>query len=164
MLFNGAGFYLYYVAKLQQIRSEMREALKSLPESELNVLKMSMAQFLEATVDEHEIKVKGRMYDIARIVISKNSVTVYGKHDEKEDNLIALLDHFITAPLKEKDVSHSAATSLLLLTFIEPARLSLFFPRGYRLQLVPKYLFTIKTFKPAPEGPPPRSLPSLQGL
>jgi hypothetical protein len=157
MLFNAAGFYLYYVVKLQQIRSEMRQALKFTPENELDVLKMTVAQFLNAKADDHEVKFNGRMYDIARIITTADSVTVYGKHDEREDNLIALLDYVITAPMKGKDLSRSAATTLIVLTFIAPVGLSLVIPQRNWSPLPSRYLFITKTFKPLLDTLPPWS-------
>jgi len=155
MLFNGAGFYVYYFVKLQQIRMEMREALKFLPEHQLDVLKMTENEFRVARVEEHEVKVNGRMYDIACIAAKGDSVTVYGKHDEKEDNLIALLDHVITAPMKAKDPTSSVTTTFILLIFIKPASVALIFSRMEVTQPVTFYFFHTKTFNHSPDSPPP---------
>lgn len=117
---NAAGFYVYYALQLQRIHSEMREALKFLPDSELEVLVVSNTDYKNFLVDDHEVKVKGKMYDIARITFSKDSVKVFCVHDENEDDLFALLSEIISKPLKTKSAMPGAVMQFIGLMFITP--------------------------------------------
>jgi hypothetical protein len=121
MLFNGAGFYIYYALHLRQIRMEMREALKYLPENELEIIKLSHEQFFEAKVEEHEVKVGGKMYDIARVLTMNDSLYVYCLHDEKEDNLIAFLDHVSSVPCNQNSSIPAALAKLIVISYDVPA-------------------------------------------
>jgi hypothetical protein len=82
LFINSTGFYVYYILQLKRIHAEMREQMKHLPADQLDVLHLSYQEFLDARVEEHEVKVKGKMYDIARIEQSGDRVTVFGLHDE----------------------------------------------------------------------------------
>lgn len=120
MLCNGAGFYVYYVLQLQQIRMEMRHALKQIPDHLLECIKLSNNDFEQAKVEDHEVKVGGKMYDIARIRIKDDSVYVYCLHDEKEDDLIALVDYLVSCPVGKKDSMPGVVIHFLSLTFLIP--------------------------------------------
>lgn len=117
---NAMGFYLYYALQLQKIHAEMREALKFSPEHELEVLELSHAGYKNAKVDDHEVRVKGKMYDIARIKVLKDSVVIFCVHDEKEDDLLAFVAEIISKPLNTKDSMPGVIIQFLSLMFITP--------------------------------------------
>jgi len=106
-----AGFYVYFVVQLREVRIEMRAQLKTTPEDQLEIIKLSVEDFKKTLVEEHEIKVNNKMYDIARIKNEGDTVLVYCIHDEAEDSLLALLDKILKLPLKSKE------NSLLVLKF-----------------------------------------------
>lgn len=118
LLANGAGFYVYYVIQLQQIHQEMRTRLKYLPDSELEVLVLTRAQYEEAKVEEHEVKVEGKMYDIARVQTSGDVVKIFCLHDEKEDDLLALLAELISKPMKDQSSIPLAVMTFITMSFI----------------------------------------------
>lgn len=99
-----AGFYLYFFTQLQLVRQEMRAKLKELPADELELLILSAEEYKHAKVEEHEVKVQGKMYDIARVTEQSDSVLIYCVHDAAEDNLLAFLDKILSLPLKDKSV------------------------------------------------------------
>jgi hypothetical protein len=99
-----AGFYIYFFVQLKQVRKEMREKLKALPSDELELLTLSPEEYHKAKVEEHEVKVDGKMYDIARVEKLDNTILVYCLHDAAEDNLLAFLDKILSLPLKDKSV------------------------------------------------------------
>jgi hypothetical protein len=101
---NSAGFYVYYILQLQQIHAEMREQLKYLPEDQLEILDLSYREFLEARIEEHEVKVNGKMYDIARIERSGDRIKVFCLHDELEDNFLALFGELVSKPIDESSI------------------------------------------------------------
>jgi mRNA-degrading endonuclease RelE of RelBE toxin-antitoxin system len=104
LFINSAGFYVYYVLQLQKIHAEMREQLKYLPKDQLEVLHLSYREFLDARVDDHEVKVNGKMYDIARVEKSGDRITVYCVHDELEDNFLALFAELVSKPIEESSI------------------------------------------------------------
>ncbi len=89
---NVVGGYFYFTFRALQIKHEMRALLSTLPDDELEIITLSTAAFNRVKVDVHEIKVDGKMYDIARIESAGDTLHVYCVHDEAEDNLLAFLD------------------------------------------------------------------------
>lgn len=99
-----AGFYIYFIVQLKQVRKEMRSKLKVLPVEELELIRLSSQQFKKAKVEEDEIRVNDKMYDIARVEKRGDLLLVYCIHDEAEDNILAFLDKILGSPLKDKSV------------------------------------------------------------
>jgi hypothetical protein len=89
---NFAGIYIYFAFRLVHIRQEMRAALRLTPDDQLTRMELTVDAFYRSRVDENEIQVNGRMYDIARITYQHKKVIVYCLHDEAEDSLLAFLD------------------------------------------------------------------------
>lgn len=90
------GFYGYYVLRLIEIRMEMRDRLQNMPLSQLQKLDLTVDQYQRLRVGEDEVKVEGRMYDIATLEIKGDRVVIYALHDSDEDSLLAFLDAVIT--------------------------------------------------------------------
>jgi hypothetical protein len=156
MLFNGAGFYLYYALQLQQIRSEMRAALKLLPNDKLEVFQLTAAAFREAMIEEHEIKIGGKMYDIARTTELNDLIYVYCLHDEKEDNLLALIEHIVSSPLKDKNSIPGSVMQFLSLSFLIPVWEYEMKPDASDLKQFTPYTFNSRLFISTVKSPPPR--------
>jgi hypothetical protein len=96
------GPYGYFMVRLRQIRQEMRAALRTQPDDKLEVLQLSQSEYQMARVDEHEIKVHDRMYDIARVEQKGEMVMIYCLHDQDEDSLLSLLDSILKNAGKDK--------------------------------------------------------------
>lgn len=150
-----AGFYIYFVVQLQQVRNEMRAKLKELPSEKLELITLSKHEYQLAKVEDHEIKVDGKMYDIARLKEEDGKILVYCLHDEAEDNLLAFLDKILSLPLKDKKVP-SQLVVFTSLSFIVPA--------AFRWAGIPDDIFKNHTyyqlqstcFFPTVDSPPPR--------
>jgi hypothetical protein len=151
-----AGFYIYFFVQLRQVRKEMRAQLKYLPEDQLQLIKLSTAQYKKAKVDEHEVKVNGKMYDIARVQVESDSVFVYGVHDKAEDNLLAFLDKILSLPLKDKSAPHQVL-KFTSLTFIVPVVLQHSTSRCVIPVTETEYLVSHIEFIPHPDSPPPKA-------
>jgi hypothetical protein len=115
---NGCGFYVYYAIQLQQIHYDMRKVLQGKPDSELELLILTPEEFDEARVEEYEVKVNGKMYDIARIKISGNHVEVFCLHDEKEDNFITFFAELVGKPMKDQSSLPSEIILFITMNFI----------------------------------------------
>jgi len=97
-----AGAHVYFILRLYEIHMETRAQLKQLPIDQLQVLKMSLLEFEDAQVEEDEIEVEDKMYDVARIEKSGNEITVYCLHDQAEDNLLSFLDEILKKASHDK--------------------------------------------------------------
>ncbi len=118
LLLQVAGSYFYFIVRLSGIRHEMREQLKHIPDEELTLLMLTREEFQKAKADDHEVKVSGKMYDIARIVANDDQVLVYALHDEAEDNLLALLNEMVKRSSKDKKPVPSQLIQLITLIFV----------------------------------------------
>jgi len=108
LLANFAGGYVYFFMRATQIKRDMRELLKNLPDDELERIILTHEEFKTARVEDHEIKVDGKMYDIARIETAGETLHVYCVHDEDEDNLLSFLDAVLNNIQQDKKpVPHS---------------------------------------------------------
>ena len=125
MTVNLAGFYGYFIVRLQEIHAEARAALRLLPESRLQRFEFSKDEFRRMTVEDSEVRVNGRMYDIARTVNSGSSVVVWAMHDEAEDDLFAFINTVTNNAAGDDQQAPSALTSFLTLQFISPVTLAL---------------------------------------
>jgi len=92
LLANFGGQYVYFAFRAMQIKREMRALLATLPDQDLELIILTPEEFKRARVEEHEIKVDGNMFDIARVIEKDSKLYVYGVYDEDEDNLLSLLD------------------------------------------------------------------------
>ena len=92
----------------------MREQLKLLPVEKLEKILLSPEAFENARVDEHEIKIDGRMYDIARVQIHGDQVIVYALHDAREDSLLTFISFIIKEPINKKEMKQIAPFLLLV--------------------------------------------------
>lgn len=155
LLAHFAGYAVYFMVRMGQIRHEMRRELSLLPLRELTRFEFTLKEYHEAKVDDHEIKVEGKMYDIARMDFSGDRVIIYGKHDEAEDNLLAFFNEVFSRSWKDTQSSPTSLTSFLTLTFIiEPCLALQVEPvdqnHNTRLQLNPHSISL------ALESPPPK--------
>ncbi len=74
----------------------MRALLATLPDEELELIILTPEEFKQTRVEDHEIKVNGNMFDIARVVEKDSKLFVYGVYDEDEDNLLSFLNAVVT--------------------------------------------------------------------
>ncbi len=155
ILLQVAGSYVYFIVRLTGIRSEMREQLRYKPDEELTLFMLSREEFRKAKVDDHEVKVDGKMYDIARIVVQEDHVLVYALHDEAEDNLLTLLNEMVKRSSKDKKPVPSQLIQLLTLIFISVEDL---FLQNNSLPFThyTAYSEAVISFASAIESPPPR--------
>lgn len=133
----------------------MRAELKNLRAEKLELIKLTSAEFKKVRVEEHEVKVNGKMYDIARIEIKGDDYYVYCLHDEAEDSLLALLDKILSLPLKDKNAP-AQVLKFSSLIFILPAVQSVQPCLTASLNFFMLYTEHFCSFIPALDSPPPR--------
>ena len=150
-----AGFYIYFFIQMNQVRQEMRAKLKELPPDELDLLILSPSEFEKAKVEEHEVKVNGKMYDIARVEIQGDKVLVHCLHDASEDDLLAFLDKILSLPLKDKSVP-TGVLQFLSLNYL-PTHWSFSMPEFLIAQSFTPYAEIASQFASAEITPPPKA-------
>lgn len=113
---NLVGSYLYFGVRMLQIHDEKRAELKTKDLSELEVITLSIKQFRKALVEDDEMELNNKMYDIARTETKGNSIIVYCLHDVDEDNLLSLLDSILNNSSKDKKPVPPQLSQLLAIT------------------------------------------------
>lgn len=88
LLVHLAGFYVYFVVRLGDLRMSMREKISLLPADQLEAVRVPAAEFRKQWLEDREMEWQGNMYDIARIEKSGTDILVYGLHDKDEDGLL----------------------------------------------------------------------------
>ncbi len=156
LLLQAAGCYVYFIARLTAIRIEMREQLNHLPDDQLTLLTLTFEEYQKAKVDDHEVKVNGKMYDIARLIVQKDKVLVYAKHDEAEDNLLSFLDEIVKRSTNDKKPVPSQLEQLLTLIFL-PTENQLPVNSSVALIHATEYTRSFLAFDRMIDSPPPRS-------
>ncbi|KXK25623.1 MAG: hypothetical protein UZ12_BCD005001604 [Bacteroidetes bacterium OLB12] len=154
-LIQVGGCYLYFVGRLVAIRAEMRERLKFLPEEQLSRFQFTPKEFLKVREDDHEIKVDGKMYDIARVSEQANQIIVWALHDEAEDNLLAFLSEMVSRSAKDKKPVPVQVEQLLTLSFLPPPFM-VFQNRICKITHQTPYNKMCSAFFSTLESPPPR--------
>ncbi len=155
ILLQVAGSYFYFIVRLSAIRQEMRDQLKDKPDHELTLLTLTPGQFRKAKVDDHEVKVNGMMYDIARLVVKQDLVYIYALHDEAEDNLLAFLNEMVKRSTKDKKPVPSSLLHLLTLQFVIHENIT---PSNFGVLIdhITPYRACSSSFNSGIETPPPR--------
>ena len=159
ILTNLVGPYPYFAFRAIQIKKEMRALLATLPDNQLHLIILTKEEFSRARVEENEMKVSDKMFDIARTQEFNGLVHVYGVYDEDEDNLLSFLNAVLTN--LQKDVAQ-APPSFALFTILNS--LPAYFEIDFSWQLQDKVHFTYYSelpysFVPSIDSPPPRRLP-----
>ena len=121
MTVNLTGFYGYFIVRMKEIHEEARASLRSLPETALQRFEFSAADFRRSRVEDDEIRVNGRMYDIARMHSDGTTVTVWALHDEAEDNLFSFINKVMDNAAGDDQQAPAAFSHFLSLQFISPS-------------------------------------------
>ncbi len=120
-----SGVYIYFAVRLQHIRHHMREQLARMPAEKLACVALSPDDYLRYRIDRHELKINGRMFDVAHTVHTNGMVLVYGLFDAAEDNLLSLLQKVLLRLHQDDEPLPPALLSLLLLTYHLPEHIHL---------------------------------------
>lgn len=135
----------------------MKAKLKNLPDEKLEVFTLHLEDFNKAKVEEDELQVNDKMYDIARVKLSGDSVIVYTLHDAAEDNLLAFLDEVVKRPLREKQSTPAQILQFISLTFLPPGEHELSALQALTIAPSTNYVLIDFFCSRSIESPPPRS-------
>lgn len=119
------GFYVYFVVRLGQIRVEMRENIASLSPEEFEIFHLTLEEYKNVRVNDHEVRINGQMYDHSSPNIENDMVTLYAKHDEAEDHLFALLHKIVDTHANDHKSAPQQLMLFLSLVFEKPSCLQI---------------------------------------
>ena len=105
----------------------MRENIAILSPDEMQVFELTPSEYESARENEHEVKINGRMYDYATQRFEKGVVILYAKHDEAEDNLLALLEEVVNTATSDTEEVPTELTTFFGLDFITQCSASVSF-------------------------------------
>ena len=108
LLFNSAGYILLFYQLKKIFKKEAFSKLENfIEEKDLVEIKVSKTVYENPDenfyfVEEHEIKYYGKMYDIAKVEFSGDSVKIHALSDANEDNLHNFFALFLSKNLNDK--------------------------------------------------------------
>lgn len=122
------GFYFYFVVRQAQIQQEMREEISSLPVDQFEIFELSIEEYQKIKVNDHEVKMGGKMYDHSTPKLENGKIILYAKHDQAEDSLISFLDEVVNRASHDTKPVPSTLMSFLTLQFVSAGTLEMYFP------------------------------------
>ena len=119
------------------------------------MINLTSQNFEKTRIEDHEIKVDGKMYDISRIEKKGDVVWVFCIQDKAEDSLLSFLDTVLSTPLKDKSAP-SQIIKFTTLTFLLPANTSLQQTISTSVTSITFYKASTFSFVLSLESPPPK--------
>lgn len=156
MAFTMGGAYVYFAVRLVHIRQAMREKIAALPAEELEQVVLLKEDFARFRQDEHEVKVNGRMFDIAYMVECGNYLILYGVYDEAEDNLLAFIKAVLLRLHSDEEPMPSNLLSIVIQIYLAPQGVELMLPEPITFKAEIPYLRNFLTVHLQKYTPPPR--------
>jgi hypothetical protein len=157
LLLNTAGFYVYYVIALHRLHAEMRLKIKTIPDDQLSRLVLTHEQFKTSLIDEHEMKLDGQMFDIARTIIFQDSIVVFALHDVNEENFLACANEIISRPVDRDSPVTTSAVQFICLDFLQVDCIKKLFCDHDIIVHASVYSTHFNTWSSEDVEPPPRS-------
>jgi hypothetical protein len=152
-----AGFYVYFIVRLGEVRMEMRQKLAGLLDEELDVVKIPRAAFQSIWQDELEMNWNGKMYDIARMESTADYIMVYCLHDEDEDGLLNFLSAVVETSQQDTKKTPGSVIQFLSLEYLASSTLLPDPDESGHLFSLTGYCRSLISFAPDPLSPPPRA-------
>lgn len=118
LLVHLAGFYVYFVVRLGDLRMSMREKISLLPAEQLEVIRVPAASFRKHWLEEREMEWQGNMYDIARVEQSGEEILVYGLHDKDEDGLLNFIGAVVDMAHQDPQPAPAPVVQFLALKYV----------------------------------------------
>ena len=158
LLFNGAGFYVYYFFQLLEIKREMRMAVRNMNPSQLKIIRLSGEEFENARVDDDEISIDGGMYDVAFVKKTGSDVFVYCVRDHAEENLLGFISDMISKPVDSKKTMPAQIASFLKLIYLLPSDAITHEPSGQFVTISKPYSPALTSVDATNLTPPPETV------
>ena len=134
----------------------MKAQLRTLSNDQLTRLELSLEEYLAAKVEDHELKINGKMYDIAREELIGGKIMVDALQDEAEDSLFSFLDEITKRTTHDKARASTSLIQFTTLHFLIPNFSNLTSSVSECMHTTTGYQFSISSYCRAIESPPPR--------
>jgi hypothetical protein len=118
LLVHLAGFYVYFVVRLGDLRMSMREKIALLPAEQLEIVPIPAHSFQLHWLEEREMKWEGKMYDIARVEKAGDTVLVYAVHDKEEDGLLNFIGAVVDMARQDTRPTPACVVQFFSLKFV----------------------------------------------
>jgi hypothetical protein len=151
-----AGIYLFFVARLAQVHEESRDRLKEKPLEELERLELTETEYEEARVNDREVKLNGKMYDIGRMQREPGKVILYAEHDVAEDDLLAFVEAIWNNLQQDQKPMPSFVTHMFTVIYLLPYPLKIVERSGEWMTPYPCPAKQYSSYILIKAGPPPR--------
>lgn len=127
MAANLSGFYVYFLFRLEVIHEEAKAALFKESAESFERFVLTRSAYEDALVEENEIRLNDRMYDVAKMEFKDEQVILYARHDKAEDNLLLFIKEVIQNASSDNQNAPGALASFLFLNFLksDPIQLEL---------------------------------------
>lgn len=102
MIVNSTFHYLYFFIQHVAIKIERHELLRESPLNTLTRIELTLEDFKGSLIEEDELEIDGKMFDIVKTDRFGETVLVYGAFDPDEDMLMNFLD---AVTLREHETS-----------------------------------------------------------
>ena len=156
-LLQVGGYYLYVALQEIKFHQTFFENQENYSDEEITLLNLTSAEFNSALVDDHELRIDGKMYDIIRVEQVGDCLMVYAWLDHEEGELLELLSHIFHDDQEEsqKGELSNSISQLLCLNFTFPENL---IPEPQQLSPIPPDLYSVNhiSFISELESPPPQ--------
>lgn len=156
LLLHLAGFYVYFLVRLGEIRTQIRRELALLPVESLDLITVSKKQFQKSWTDDLEMKWKGRMYDIARVEVDGDVVKVFARHDSAEDDLLSFITSIVQTASQDEQRVPNSVFRFFTLEFEVLNKMPVAFLDSTRFDHSSRYLTPQSFFDLSITSPPPR--------
>ncbi len=155
--FMGGAFILEW--RLSDRHNERDIEIRAKGEAYKNIT-LSIPEYQKAQTREHEIQWQGRMYDVARVVILKDSAQLLFIDDLEEDNLLIEIEAFFSGnPTSSSDGLSCEWVKIGLLPYLVPIMesVALLDFRPFRRLTFPSIFSNPSSPELPASSPPPRS-------
>jgi hypothetical protein len=156
--FQFFGMYGYFVFRSVSIQQEMQELLRNTPQAQFQQFVFTKTEFSDAKVDDDELRVNGKMFDVAGVNFRNGSVIVYALSDPAEDELFAFLGDILENAPPDQQHAASQLIKLMTLHYLQSTFI-ISSPDPVRELHSSVYHFSEGTIEPPFTTPPPEPAP-----
>lgn len=134
----------------------MEEQLASAPDEMLDKFVFTEAQYEKANVEAGEVKVNGKMFDVARVEKHDDRIVVYALHDKSEDDLISFVEMVMKNSHQGRKNKSRQVLKLISLQYLPSIFTLTELPSPHDV-VVTFVNLRYEPFEPGLHTPPPRS-------
>ncbi len=155
LLLQTGGLWLVYKAQQYYVRNQMEESLNN-KETIFQKLSLSLNDFQKDKINDHEVSINGKMYDIKSISIKKNKVELLAVNDLKEESIIEKINRSLNDGNQQNQELPNHLFKLLTLFYISPATDRNFLFQQKQQNIWQSLYEIIISHEPGISSPPPR--------